>query len=81
MPAKFDLFKDTTSGNYWFVLIARNGEAVAESQVYRNITDARSGMAAVQRAAAAASVPDNDDVVEVNSGNYIHMHYRPAPPR
>jgi uncharacterized protein YegP (UPF0339 family) len=79
MTPKFELYKDTTSGNYWFLLKAGNGEPVAESQVYRSITDARAGMAAVQRAAAAAGIPDSDDVVDVQSGNYIHMHYKATP--
>lgn len=80
MPAKFELYKDTTSGNYWFILKAKNGEAVAESQVYRNIGDARAGMKAVQRAAESAHIPDSDAVIEVHSADYIHMHYRPKAP-
>lgn len=79
MAAKFELFKDTTTGKYWFVLKAGNGEPVAESQQYRSIADARSGMQAVQRAAAAARIPDSDDAVEAHTDNSIHMHYKAAP--
>lgn len=79
MTSRFELYKDTTTGNYWFVLKAGNGEPVAESQVYRSVADARAGMVAVQRAAEAASIPDSDDAVKVQSGNYIHMHYLKAP--
>lgn len=80
MAAEFELLNDAESGGYWFVLKAANGEAVAQSQVYRSIADARKGMAAVRRAAAAATVPD-DDKVPVHPDNEIHMHYRKRPSR
>ena len=74
MAAEFELLKDAES--YYFVLKAANGEAVAQSQSYRSIADARKGMAAVQRAAAAAIVPEDDDGIQVRPDNDIHMHYR-----
>ena len=77
MAAEFELLKD--AGNYYFVLKAANGEVVAGSQEYRSIADARKGMQAVQRAAAAADVPGDDDGVVIQDGNEIHMHYRKQP--
>jgi uncharacterized protein YegP (UPF0339 family) len=72
MAAKFELTQDT-EGRYRFRLKAANGEVVADSQAYRSVSDARAGMAALQRAAAEASVPDDDDAIEIQEG--IHMHY------
>jgi uncharacterized protein YegP (UPF0339 family) len=72
MAAQFELLRDDED-RYWFRLKAANGEVVAESQTYRSIADARTGMVAVQRAAAEATVPDDDAGPVINNG--IHMHY------
>ncbi len=77
MAAKFEVFKDA-DGQYCFQLKAANGEVVADSQGYRSLSDARVGMAAVQSAAAAARIPDDDGAIEIQNG--IHMHYKQRPP-
>ena len=72
MPAQFEMVKDGDD-KYWFRLKAANGEVVAESQTYQSVSDARAGMAAVQAAAAEATVPGEDNVITIDDG--IHMHY------
>ena len=72
MPAQFEMVKDADD-KYWFRLKAANGEVVAESQTYQSVSDARAGMAAVQAAAAEATVPGEDNVITIDDG--IHMHY------
>ena len=74
MAARFELFKDD-GDRFWFRLKAANGEVVAESQTYRSVADARAGMAAVQAAAAQATVPEDGDDEGPVIDNGIHMHY------
>ncbi len=55
MPAKFEIYKDA-KGEYRFRLKAGNGEVVATGESYPSIAGARTGVAAVQKAAAEAQI-------------------------
>jgi uncharacterized protein YegP (UPF0339 family) len=76
MAAKFEVFQDT-EGQYRFQLKAANGEVVADSQNYQTLADVRAGIAAVQRAASEAHVPDTDAGLDIQNGIYMHYDQRP----
>ena len=57
MPAKF-VVKKGPSGKFRFSLLAPNGQAVASSQAYETKRACLSGVASVQKYAAAAAVDD-----------------------
>ncbi|MFT3834260.1 MAG: DUF1508 domain-containing protein [Micropruina sp.] len=60
MAGKFEVYQDA-SGKYRFRLKAGNGEVVATGQAYTSLSGAKDGCAAVQRAAAGASVVEVSD--------------------
>jgi uncharacterized protein len=60
MAAKFEVYKDK-AGEFRFRLKAGNGEVVATGESYPTRAGAHAGCEAVQRAAAAASIVDQDD--------------------
>jgi uncharacterized protein YegP (UPF0339 family) len=49
---------------YYFVLIARNGECIATSEMYNSKQAAKKGIAAVRKCLFAKTV-DNSDVLTV----------------
>lgn len=57
MAAGFEIYEDE-GGAYRFRLTAANGEIVAQGESYPTPEDARSGVAAVKRAATDAEVPE-----------------------
>jgi len=57
VPAKF-VVKKGPSGKFRFSLLAPNGQAVASSQAYETKRACLSGVASVQKHAAAAAVDD-----------------------
>lgn len=60
MAGKFELYKDQ-AGHFRFRLRSRNGDIVASCESYQTKADAEKGIAAVQRAAADASIDDQTD--------------------
>ena len=58
MAAKFSIRK-SKNDKYFFVLVAGNGEPVANSEMYESKSNAKKGAEACQRAAAAATVVDD----------------------
>jgi hypothetical protein len=57
MPGKFVL-KKTTDGGYHFVLKARNGETIAQSETYRSKASAKKGIHSVRKNAKKAKLSD-----------------------
>lgn len=55
MAAKFEIYQDA-KGEYRFRLKSGNGEVVATGESYPTAAGARAGVAAVQRAAATATI-------------------------
>ncbi len=55
MAGKFEVYQDA-GGKFRFRLKAGNGEVVATGQAYASLAGAKEGCAAVQRAAAGASI-------------------------
>ena len=55
MAAKFEIYQDA-KGEYRFRLKSGNGEVVATGESYPTMAGARAGVAAVQRAAATATI-------------------------
>lgn len=60
MAGKFEIFKDSR-GQFRFRLKAGNGEVVATGEAYTTKAGAKGGIAAVQRAAAGATIEDTTD--------------------
>lgn len=58
MPAHYDL-KKAKNGQFYFNLVAANGEVVATSEMYTQKSGAQRGIDAVRRAAGATEVEDN----------------------
>ena len=59
MASKFEVYQDRAAGWRWR-LKAGNGEIVAQGEAYESKSGAKEGCAAVQRAAAAASIVETD---------------------
>lgn len=59
MAAKFEVYEDK-AGEFRFRLKAGNGEVVASGQGYASRAGAHAGCEAVQRAAAAATIVDEE---------------------
>jgi uncharacterized protein YegP (UPF0339 family) len=57
MAGKFEIFKDQR-GEFRFRLKGRNGEIVAQGESYPTNAHVKRGIAAVQRAAADATIED-----------------------
>ena len=55
MATKFEIYQDP-KGEYRFRLKSGNGEVVATGESYPTMAGARAGVAAVQRAAATATI-------------------------
>ncbi|HEU4867509.1 MAG TPA: YegP family protein [Actinomycetota bacterium] len=58
MAAKFSI-RTSKNDQFHFVLVAGNGEAVANSEMYASKSGAVKGAEACQRAAAAATIVDD----------------------
>lgn len=56
--ARYDLRK-SSDGQYYFNLVASNGEPVATSERYTTKSNAERGIDAVRRAASTTKVEDN----------------------
>lgn len=77
MTAQFDVYHDR-EGLYRFQLKAANGVVLADSPAHRTVAEVRSAMAALQRAAAQAVVPDNDADVDIRNGITMHFELHPS---
>ena len=60
MAAKFQIYKDSR-GEYRFRLKSANGETVATGESYKTKSGVKSGIDAVKRAAANATIEDTTD--------------------
>lgn len=52
------VMKNAKSGGYSFNLLAKNGQAIASSQVYKNAKSCKAGIASIQRNAPRAVIED-----------------------
>jgi uncharacterized protein len=58
MPAGKFVLKKTSDGGYHFVLVARNGQTIAQSQTYISKASAMKGIHSVRKNAKKAKLTD-----------------------